>query len=87
MIDYIALFDDVLDIAKKYKGSVNGSYIEKGLIDKLKDEINISFDKSWQCKQFLRQIKIFTVCQTDDNQYDLYHNDAFIIRLTISCEA
>jgi NACalpha-BTF3-like transcription factor len=92
MFDYMKLFDEVLNIAGNYDGVVYGSYVTDIIIPKLKDEnfydngkeINLWFNNKLASQKFIRDIKkLVFVKQININHYEIYHNDAFILNLTI----
>lgn len=92
MYDYMKLFDEILNIAGNYDGVVYGPYVHDIIIPKLKDEyfydngkeINLWFNNKLASQKFIRDIKtLVTIKQININHYEIYHNDAFILNLTI----
>lgn len=92
MFDYMKLFDEFLNIAGNYDGVVYGSYVKNIIIPKLKDEnfydngkeINLWFNNKLASQKFINNVKhLVFVKQININHYAIYHNDAFILNLTI----
>lgn len=91
MIDYIELFDELLNTAGQYNGIVFGPYVNDVIIPKMNNEhfysngkqMNIWFKNSMQIHQFIRDVNHFNLIKIKPNVYEVYHNHACILNLII----